>query len=91
MIITIIIFWQRIAKVIGIQKMYGLSGLNHRILEKVCDVNRNIVHQIMLKPRKDAEGSTQLLFSLILSNQAFKFLMYYASSTKLNQLFQSIL
>ena len=52
---------------IGIQKMYGLSGLNHRILEKVCDVNHNIVHQIMLKPRKDAEGSTQLLFSLILS------------------------
>ena len=57
-IITIVIFWQREAKVIGIQKMYGLFGLNHRILEKMCEANRNIIHQIMLKSREDAEGST---------------------------------
>ena len=32
------IFWQRIARVIGFQKMYGLFGLNHHMLEKTCDV-----------------------------------------------------
>ena len=29
----IITFWQRIARVIGFQKMFGLFGLNHRILD----------------------------------------------------------
>ena len=38
MIITIVIFWQREAKVIGIQKMYGLFGLNNHIKKKTCDV-----------------------------------------------------
>ena len=33
-----IIFWQRIARVIGFQKMYGLFGLNRHILEKTYDV-----------------------------------------------------
>ena len=30
--------WQRIARVIGSQKMYVLFGLNHHLLEKMCDV-----------------------------------------------------
>ena len=47
MIIAIVISWQWIAKVIGNQKIYGLFGLNNRILE-MCDVNCNIIHQIML-------------------------------------------
>ena len=34
----ILIFWQRTARVLGFQKMFGLFGLNHHILEKTCDV-----------------------------------------------------
>ena len=33
-----IIVWQRIARVIGFQRIYGLLGLNHHISEKMCVV-----------------------------------------------------
>ena len=33
-----LLFWQRLARVIGFQKMYGLFGLNNHIKKKTCDV-----------------------------------------------------
>ena len=32
-----IMFWKRIAREIGFQKMYVCFGLNHHLLEKMCD------------------------------------------------------